>query len=267
MCEFCTKHGEGKEWYLNIKNYNLDLLSDLKKKRFARNFFHDFADSYNKYPIYRLALNLPFIKTPLRYIARRSAMRKHWGQVLPIEDVKKVLSMTTSIVRVPCVCRKITTGKEVRSCFLVSIDPKLFEKEGMVDRSYFGPPDVVKFEKFGIDEALDFMKAEESNGAIHTIWTITTPLAGAICNCGGMDCLALKTYREVMPHFFKAEYIADVSIDRCVDCGECIKLCQFGALKRPSVGAKVEIDNDKCYGCGICRSVCSKKAITLKKRC
>ena len=26
MCEFCTKHGEGKKWYLQMKNYSRELL-------------------------------------------------------------------------------------------------------------------------------------------------------------------------------------------------------------------------------------------------
>lgn len=26
MCEFCTEHGEGKKWYLEMKNYADELL-------------------------------------------------------------------------------------------------------------------------------------------------------------------------------------------------------------------------------------------------
>ena len=26
MCQFCTKHGEGKKWYLQMKNYSDELL-------------------------------------------------------------------------------------------------------------------------------------------------------------------------------------------------------------------------------------------------
>ena len=28
MCEFCTKHGEGKKWYLQMKNYADELLHE-----------------------------------------------------------------------------------------------------------------------------------------------------------------------------------------------------------------------------------------------
>ena len=38
MCEFCLKHGEGKKWYLEAKNYSDDLLSDLRRRRFIEGF-------------------------------------------------------------------------------------------------------------------------------------------------------------------------------------------------------------------------------------
>ena len=28
MCEFCTEHGEGKKWYLQMKNYADELLHE-----------------------------------------------------------------------------------------------------------------------------------------------------------------------------------------------------------------------------------------------
>ena len=39
MCEFCIKHGEGKKWYLQAKNYSDDLLSDARRRRFIASFF------------------------------------------------------------------------------------------------------------------------------------------------------------------------------------------------------------------------------------
>ena len=38
MCEFCVKHGEGKIWYLQAKNYSLDLLSDLRRRKWIEKF-------------------------------------------------------------------------------------------------------------------------------------------------------------------------------------------------------------------------------------
>jgi len=39
MCEFCYKHGEGKKWYLQAENYSEDLMSDLRRRKFIKDFF------------------------------------------------------------------------------------------------------------------------------------------------------------------------------------------------------------------------------------
>lgn len=47
MCEFCTKHGEGKVWYKNAANYGQDLLSDLTRRRYIENFLTSaFSDGF-----------------------------------------------------------------------------------------------------------------------------------------------------------------------------------------------------------------------------
>ena len=32
MCDWCMEHGDGKKWYLNIKNYTKDFFGPLKEK-------------------------------------------------------------------------------------------------------------------------------------------------------------------------------------------------------------------------------------------
>ena len=41
MCEFCTKHGEGRKWYLNANNYSEDLLGDIRRRKFIEKFYTD----------------------------------------------------------------------------------------------------------------------------------------------------------------------------------------------------------------------------------
>ncbi len=42
MCEFCTKHGDGKVWYKNAANYSKDLVSDLNRKKYINDFFEKY---------------------------------------------------------------------------------------------------------------------------------------------------------------------------------------------------------------------------------
>jgi len=268
MCEFCIKHGEGKKWYLNVKNYSDDLLSDTKRRKFNEDFFHWVERSYKKYfnIIKILPLNVPIIGTPLKGIIKRAIINKHWSQIIPFEDVEKVLSIVNSIVRIPCVCRKTTTGKEVRTCFLFTLNPEGIGMSKLVDQSFFGGPDVAKFEKINKTDALNFMKEQEKEGLFHTIWTHGTPFIGGICNCNDTGCIPFKMYKISTPLFFKAEYVVKIDKSSCVGCKACIELCPFNALTYDAVDKKSKINVRKCYGCGICQSVCKKNALSLKDR-
>lgn len=265
MCEFCIKHGEGKKWYLNVKNYSQDLVSDISRRKYVKEFFYSSEKNYKRdfQFIKKLPLNMPIVGPVLKGLIRRKLIEKHWGQVVPIEEVEKILSITSSIVRIPCVCRKITAGKEKRTCFVVTVKPEFME---LVDQSFFGGPDVAKFEKINKANAVDYMKEQESGGSFHSIWTFKTPFIGAICNCDNTDCIAMKLYSEVIPNFFKAEYIIKLDKNECNGCKACIKVCPFVALEYDIDNKKAKVDYKKCYGCGICRSVCKKNALTLQQR-
>lgn len=39
MCEFCAKHGDGKKWYLQAKNYSEDLTADLRRQKTIAHWF------------------------------------------------------------------------------------------------------------------------------------------------------------------------------------------------------------------------------------
>ncbi len=265
MCEFCIKHGEGKKWYLNVKNYSQDLVSDIKRRRFVKRFFYGVDLGYKKHynRLKSLPLKMPVIGPSLKAILRHRLINEHWGQVVPIEDVERILSITSSIVRIPCVCRKVTTGKEARTCFVITLKPESIE---LVDQSFFGGPDVAKFERLDKKSALDYMKEQETRGLFHSIWTFKTPFIGAVCNCDNTGCIAMKMYKEVTPIFFKAEYIIEPDKGRCNSCKACIKICPFEALRYDAANKKARVDHKKCFGCGICRAVCKTNAMTLRQR-
>ena len=44
MCEFCHKHGEGKKWYLVMRNYSRELWEQKGRKEFAEYFWSQFED-------------------------------------------------------------------------------------------------------------------------------------------------------------------------------------------------------------------------------
>ena len=262
MCEFCTQHGEGQKWYLNIRNYSREMGEQMGSEAFLEHFMARFEEQYGKEQISKLdtIVHKPDMSRVVRRLAVRQQKADHWGQVVPIEEMEKIIDMQDSIVRLPCVCRQLTTGREARYCFGV----------GMVDpRGLLGKyPDYAQgLEVMEKDEAKKLLRSFDKQGMVHSVWTFKTPFIGGICNCD-QDCLAyrINVKAQLTQTMFRAEYVALVDWDACTGCKKCLLNCQFGAIhysntmKRPTVNAMV------CYGCGVCRAVCEHGAIALKPR-
>jgi len=279
VCDFCHEHGEGKKWYLQMKNYSRELLhADLSstQKNFTKtetrvewldNFIDGFiipafgnapqaqdesqdAPDSNKQPA------VP----PSEEEIMANRMAVHFGQVLPIEDVDEVIDMVDSITRMPCGCRYISTGKtDKRYCFGLAMD-----RTGMLGKF---PDSSSSLEVLDKEEARKIFHEYDEEGLMHSIWTAVTPYIIGICNCD-RDCLPYGGYieRGGVPYFFRAEYICRVDWDLCTGCKSCISQCQFGAQFYSSALSKVHIDPGRCFGCGVCRAACPNDAITLVPR-
>lgn len=258
MCEFCTQHGEGKKWYLAMENYSLELLDQHDRRRYAAEFLNDFhrrvprsmeqLDTIHKTPLMRLA----------KPILTHHQKADHYGQVVPMEDVEKIFEMVEGAVRLPCVCRRVTTGNmNARYCYGLTMDKQLMEA---LDDSF-------SLELLTKEEALDAIRKLDKEGLVHSVWTFKTPFIGGLCNCD-QDCMAYRIThaRRDYPVMFRAEWVAEVSADQCNGCRQCMRRCQYGAIRYSSNNKKVIIDPTVCYGCGVCRSICQPKAIKLLPR-
>ena len=64
-----------------------------------------------------------FVRRALTGSLVRRQKRVNYGQVVPIEDVERILEFVTSVTRVACICRQATLGTEQRYCYGVSLAP------------------------------------------------------------------------------------------------------------------------------------------------
>ena len=270
MCEFCIQHGEGKKWYLQARNYSQDLLSDVRRRRFIAEFFgHPEHLQRDLSQLESLARAPGFVQRTVKAMVSRKFKKWHFGQVLPLEDVEIILGFVNSIVRVPCICRHVTLGREARYCYGVTLGPGggMGEVLQGIDSSFLAGPDIAGFETFDSQQAVQALAEHEKEGLCHTVWSFVAPFIGGICNCDRSDCMAMKsTVTHGLKVMFRAEYVASSDPDLCTGCRSCMRLCQFGALGYSAANRKVFVDQTACYGCGVCRSACQKDALTLKPR-
>jgi ferredoxin len=273
MCDFCLKHGEGKKWYLQARNYSEDLLSDVRRRRAVTEFFSG-SESAVAVPGRRMGRLLgrmpPFVRRAAMSWKGWRAKKLHFGQVLPLEDVREILGFVNSIVRLPCICRHVTLGREARYCYGVSMGPGGGAFGDLVrgmDDSFMGGPDTAAFEELTPSQALAAFAEHETEALCHTVWTFMTPFIGGICNCDRSDCMAMRaTLRHGPKVMFRAEYLATVDPEACTGCRSCMRVCQFGALGYSAATRKALVESTACYGCGVCRSACGSDAISLRPR-
>ncbi len=260
MCEFCTQHGEGQKWYLVMNNYSRELASQQGRAESGEKFVANFEWTHAK-AVARLdgIKRIPVVYDFIRRMAIRQQKAEHWGQVVPIEDVEEIMELQDSIVRLPCVCRSLTMGREVRYCFGIGFDPV-----GVLGKY---PDYSQSLEVLEKEEAKNVLRSFDKKGLVHSIWTFKTPYIGGICNCD-QDCLAyrIQVKTNLMQTMFRAEYVGLVDWDLCNGCKKCLRQCQFGAIGYSNTMKRATIDMMQCYGCGVCRAVCAEDAITLKPR-
>lgn len=273
MCEFCTKHGEGKKWYMQMKNYSDELLHvELPKRQkeavgvknrleWHEKFFKGFINpAITGIEPEREKKPEAEVEKPSDEDVVRNRKIGHFAQVIPIEDVEKVLDIVDSITRFPCGCRYYSIGKtDKRYCFGFAMD-----KWGVLGKF---PDAASSLERLEKEEAKKIMGEYDKEGLLHTIWTDVAPHIAAICNCD-RDCLPYRGYIENngLQCFFRAEYVGKVDWDKCTGCKTCMSQCQFGAMFYSSALSKVFIKPEKCFGCGVCRAACKHEAISLKPR-
>ncbi len=271
MCQFCHQHGDGKKWYLRAENYAAEMLDDPRRREVIGEVLgHPEKMAANVAQMDRLDSLPGFVRRAISGTVTRRMKRKHFGQVIPLEDVEQIFGFVNSIVRVPCVCRYASIGREVGYCYGVTMADagrKFAQALGQLSDAMPFEPDTSGFETLTAEAALAAFADHEKEGLCHTVWTFVTPFIGGICNCDRADCLAMKaTVGHGVKVMWRAEYVAEVNRDECMGCRACMRSCQFGAMGYSAADKKAMVEPRACYGCGICRRACGKGAIGLRAR-
>jgi Fe-S-cluster-containing hydrogenase component 2 len=116
-----------------------------------------------------------------------------------------------------------------------------------------------------VDEALAIHDAATDAGLV-CLPQSNEPVPKMICHCHLSCCGTLTP--AVMAGYPLEKLVAascyrpETDAVRCTGCGECLNVCQFGALIAGQDGI-ILTDAEKCLGCGLCVTACPEGARTM----
>jgi Pyruvate/2-oxoacid:ferredoxin oxidoreductase delta subunit len=182
--------------------------------------------------------------------------------LIPEEDIRELFKSATTLIAVPCPCRRETYNRECGSpdemCFSLGRSAEYNLKRGVGRKLTF-------------DEAMEMISRSQKHDAVTQVpnCKITNQI---ICNCHSCCCVGFRSARQLgvtANSFAASRYVAKViDAGKCSACQKCVETCQFEAVeikKYPGVIKwKAFIDAGKCRGCGNCVIKCRKKVVKLE---
>lgn len=197
-----------------------------------------------------------------RVVPVEQEVGQQYDDVLPYEDIKKIIDRFDKIAVSTCYCRheKDLLGKpcsvtnERENCFIFGQTAEF----------------VIKY-KFGRqiskEEAIKIMDKAREDGLVHKAFHVRQDVANeeyAICNCCKCCCGTFHIYYlGGSPMQSYSSCIARVEVSDCTGCGICVDACPMETIELIDDIAKV--DENKCIGCGVCSYQCPVSAIKLEK--
>lgn len=115
------------------------------------------------------------------------------------------------------------------------------------------------------EEALQILQQAAQEGLVHSVANHRDEHF-YICNCCTCSCGVLRSVTEFgnLTAVAHSDFLAVVDEDECIACGDCVEMCQFGALAVPDDVCVVE--TMRCMGCGVCIATCPSDALRLVRR-
>jgi len=178
-------------------------------------------------------------------------------EVLPYEQVEKLVEENDTFAVAPCICRTIEKKQgrgcdaPIETCLIFGDFADFYVKTGL--GRYIDKTEMKK-------------KIAEANEANLVLNPTNSKRVSAICCCCGCCCGVLKGLQHAPKpaEAVVSSFVAEYDSEACVWCGVCLERCQMQAITEE--GAKVSLNADRCIGCGLCVSTCPTGALSLVRK-
>jgi len=178
-------------------------------------------------------------------------------EIRPYESVYDLIDQAQAWAVGDCICRVQKSligepcGHPLDVCLILSDQTHAFDG-------------VAGIRVLNREEAIQTLQRAAEAGLVHTVSNNQKDI-WYICNCCTCSCGILRGMVDlgIANVVAYAAYISQVNQDLCINCGECLPYCQFGALVLTDT---IQIIENRCAGCGICTTKCPQGALSLVQR-
>lgn len=187
----------------------------------------------------------------------RPIERRNLDQIVPYPIARDlILQAPPDIVVFECVCRNAQPKhcEPTQVCMIVGKPYTDFVLEHQPGKS----------RRMSQDEALQLLEEEHLRGHVHSAWFKDAMINRfyAICNCCKCCCGGIREMAQRgVPMVASSGYVAQIDMERCALCDDCVEACPFLAITRTD---EAIVHNwERCLGCGVCEVKCATGAITM----
>ncbi len=202
---------------------------------------------------------------PQGVIPYRGSLKPEWLKREPHNDVDAHFQRYDRFLVIDCVCKKDQVAAHghscdmpIKRCGFVGMPPAVPLSENILPRE----------EAIKLWDELDAMGTHVVEGFYGFTMGAEAPQFVGGCHCCGCCCVMLNSQRlgTLKESVERSNYRAVKDYDKCTNCGECIRRCQFFAHKweKTADGRKSVYNRDLCVGCGSCGLGCPSGALHLE---